>query len=69
MNYIAIYLDDPHHDSSLLFITFTTFSFIRDQGRERHVDSFIHSLIVIFHQSHQGYKIRLTGIEPVTVAI
>jgi hypothetical protein len=25
--------------------------------------------IVIFHQSHQGYKIRLTDIEPVTVAI
>jgi replicative superfamily II helicase len=28
---------------------------------------FIHSFIVIFHQSHQGYKIRLTDVEPVTV--
>jgi hypothetical protein len=33
------------------------------------VSSFIHSFIVIFHQYHQGYKIRLMNIEPVTVAI
>jgi hypothetical protein len=30
---------------------------------------FIHSFIVIFHQSHQGYKICLTDKEPITVVI
>jgi hypothetical protein len=35
----------------------------------QHFVPFIRSFIVLFHQSHQGYKICLMDIEPVTVVI